>query len=110
MESVAILGVVSNAIKLADFTTKLISKSRLLHHSGSLVEQKDLLTVSKDLSQLSASPKRDLDLAPAGNTENDVATRRIWENASKSGSKLGQPWQTPIRKALMDNGRASDKL
>ncbi|KAH3971957.1 hypothetical protein HBH64_212460 [Parastagonospora nodorum] len=88
MESVAILGVVGNAIQLVDFTTKLVSKSRSLQHSGSLVEQEDLLTVSKDLSQLSASLKRDLELAPAGNTENDIATRSICEKCFDIGLEI----------------------
>ncbi|EAT86569.2 hypothetical protein SNOG_05505 [Parastagonospora nodorum SN15] len=81
MESVAILGVVGNAIQLVDFTTKLVSKSRSLQHSGSLVEQGDLLT-------LSASLKRDLELAPAGNTENDIATRSICEKCFDIGLEI----------------------
>ncbi|KAH3970432.1 hypothetical protein HBI37_136300 [Parastagonospora nodorum] len=88
MESVAVLGVVGNAIQLVDFTTKLISKSRSLQHSGSLVEQKDLLTVSKDLLQLSGSLKRDLDCSPPDSTENDIATRSICEKCLEIGLEI----------------------
>jgi len=99
MEAVAILGVVGNAIQLVDFTTKLISKSRSLQQSGSLVEQKDLLTVSEDLSQLSGSLKRNLDLSPPGNTENDSATRNICEKCLEIGLE--------IQTALADNNKKS---
>jgi hypothetical protein len=50
MEPVAFLGIVGNAKQIVDFTSKLISKTRSFQTHGILVEQGDLLSVSKGLS------------------------------------------------------------
>jgi hypothetical protein len=79
MEPFAALGVVSNAIQLIDFSTKLISKTKSLQRSGSLVEQEDLLLVSKDLASITDALMAELGLTPAGITGNDIATRSLCE-------------------------------
>lgn len=90
MESVAILGVVGNAIQLVDFTTKLVSKTLSLQRSGSLVEQEDCLLVSEDLANLSNALKTDLELPPASTTENDVATRSLREKCLEVALYIGK--------------------
>lgn len=87
METIAVLGVVGNTVQLVDFTAKLISKTRLLQRSGSLVEQEDLSAASKDLAQLSNNLKTDLDASKAELTENDLATNVLCQKMPKRGTR-----------------------
>jgi hypothetical protein len=78
MESVAVLGIICNAIQLVDFTTELVSKARSIQKSGTVAEQENLLLVGKDLACLSKTLTADLAMLTPTLTENDLAISRLY--------------------------------
>jgi DNA polymerase IIIc chi subunit len=100
MESVAILSVVGNAIQLVDFTTKIVSKARSIQTSGSIVEQEDLLLVSKDLARLSNTLKTDLATATPALTENDLSISRLCQKCLEVSLEIENAFADIDKKGL----------
>ncbi|KAF3942195.1 hypothetical protein ABW19_dt0209715 [Dactylella cylindrospora] len=71
MEPLAALAIATSVVQFVDFSSKLLSKAKNYHQDGSVVEHRDLSTVTEDLKSLTIELEASLSRIPSGGLSDD---------------------------------------